>query len=106
MDQSTSKGCSCLRNLSPYLAAKPDFLGLFSDLYDPHRDFLVSERAYRMIDHDRLKIRHADGATSQLGLPHELSRDDRRRRNAKSFECDGVPDAARAARSAVADCGE
>jgi hypothetical protein len=47
-----------------------------------------------MIYYDGLKIRHAKGSPDQLGLPHELSCDDRSGRNAELFEFNGITDTA------------
>jgi hypothetical protein len=47
-----------------------------------------------MIYYDGFKIRHAKGSPDQLDLPYELSRDDRRGRNAELFESNRIMDTA------------
>ena len=58
------------------LAAEPYARGFFADLANPRSDLFRGDRADRMIDHDRLEIRHAERLPGQFGLAHELGRDD------------------------------
>ena len=68
----------------------PDFLSLFLDLADSSLNFVLRDRADRMIDYDGRKVGHAKSLQRQFGLLYELSRDDRGRWNAQLFERDQV----------------
>src|SRR6478672_13124187 len=88
------------------LAGHPDSLSSFLDLLDPGIDLPLSDRTHGMINDYGFKVWHAEGSSGQLSLPHELGGDDGGRRNTELFECDRIPDTARATRAAVPDGGE
>ena len=79
----------------PYLSRYPDFRSLFFDLAHSRVDLIL--RSDGMIYYDGFKIRHAKGSPDQLGLPYELSRDDRSERNPELFESNRIMETALAA---------
>ena len=63
--------------MASLLGTRPDFFGLFLDLTDSSLNFILRDRADRVIDYDGRKVWHAKSLQRQFGLLYELSRDDR-----------------------------
>ena len=68
-------------------------------------DLLVGESAERVLDHDGVKIAHAERVALHLRLVQELRGDDNCRGAAGGFQSDAVMRTARRARPSVADRG-
>ncbi len=69
-------------------------------------DLLVGESAERVLDHDWVKIAHAERVALHLRLVQEFGGDDDRGRPSQRFELDAVMRTARRARPSIADRGQ
>src|ERR1700731_5056400 len=87
------------------LTTEQDVDALGGGLLGALLDLLVGESAERMLDHDGVKIVHAERVALHLRLVQELRSDDNCRGAAGGFQSDAVMRTARRARPSIADCG-
>src|SRR5712691_2527053 len=87
-------------------SSTPDCDALLCRLRRTGVDLGIRDRAERVIDDDRVQVRHAERGPLDLGFVEEFARYDDCGWPPQPFECDAIMRTARCARPSIADRGQ